>query len=325
MNRGSRYRSRRNFSSSRGRSNGGSSGYHRRNTSTNNAKATARGVFADGVWHCDCTPRLPAEHFKVKKEGTNKGRWFYTCQLDADKRCGFFLWDEEAKPREAAAVLGNSRSEPGAGAQRQTEQLAQPVTPAKESRPSRSTNLPAGKGMFSGTGRRVSPVRLDSPTSSPSPVRDTRGPGKRSARSAGMDDTDDDDFGWALDGPEESELARIADEADTPRKAIKTGVYATPATTTTKKSPRKLPWLDDEPTSPTPARRGAELKTPSFTRNVDEPVTPTTTRTRKSVLDYFAPPVKSGSLSPTSTITDESAETRPEYVQDSYPPVDATA
>jgi hypothetical protein len=140
-----------------------------------------------------------------------------------------------------------------------------------------------------------------------------------------MDDTDDDDFGWALDGPEESELARIADEADTPRKAIKTGVYATPATTTTKKSPRKLPWLDDEPTSPTPARRGAELKTPSFTRNVDEPVTPTTTRTRKSVLDYFAPPVKSGSLSPTSTITDESAETRPEYVQDSYPPVDATA
>lgn len=35
----------------------------------------------------------------------------YTCQKSQPKRCNFFLWDDEAKPREAAAVLNNSRSE----------------------------------------------------------------------------------------------------------------------------------------------------------------------------------------------------------------------
>jgi hypothetical protein len=33
------------------------------------------GLFSDGIWHCDCdlSPRLPAEHFVVKKESPNKG------------------------------------------------------------------------------------------------------------------------------------------------------------------------------------------------------------------------------------------------------------
>lgn len=33
------------------------------------------GLFADGIWHCDCdcSPRLPAEHFQVRKESPNKG------------------------------------------------------------------------------------------------------------------------------------------------------------------------------------------------------------------------------------------------------------
>ena len=74
-----------------------------------------RGLFADGTWHCDCAPRLPAEHFRVKKEGPNKGRWFYTCQKNQDERCGFFLWSEDAHPREEAAVLSNRRTEPNPG------------------------------------------------------------------------------------------------------------------------------------------------------------------------------------------------------------------
>lgn len=49
----------------------------------------------------------------MKKQGKNHGRWFYTCQnSEPNPRCGFFLWDEDAKPREEAAVLGNSRTEP---------------------------------------------------------------------------------------------------------------------------------------------------------------------------------------------------------------------
>lgn len=35
----------------------------------------------------------------------------YTCQKPQHKRCGFFLWADDAKVREEAAVLNNSRSE----------------------------------------------------------------------------------------------------------------------------------------------------------------------------------------------------------------------
>ena len=73
-----------------------------------------RGAFENGQWLCDCEPRLPAEHFQVKKEGKNKGRWFYTCQKHESERCGFFLWDDDAKPRMEAAVLSNSTTEPTA-------------------------------------------------------------------------------------------------------------------------------------------------------------------------------------------------------------------
>ena len=91
---------------------------------------TERGRFDNGIWMCDCSPRLPAEHFQVKKESANKGRWFYTCQRGSTNRpknqdhlhipisneqgCKFFLWDEDAKPREEAAVLMGARSEPRA-------------------------------------------------------------------------------------------------------------------------------------------------------------------------------------------------------------------
>jgi hypothetical protein len=53
----------------------------------------------------------------VRKEGSNKGRWFYTCQEPKDKGCGFFLWDEDAAGREMRAVISNSRSEPAAAAE----------------------------------------------------------------------------------------------------------------------------------------------------------------------------------------------------------------
>jgi len=91
---------------------------------------TERGRFDNGIWLCDCNPRLPAEHFQVKKESPNKGKWFYTCQrgsmnrpknqdhlhipLSKEQGCKFFLWDEDAKPREEAAVLMGARSEPRA-------------------------------------------------------------------------------------------------------------------------------------------------------------------------------------------------------------------
>ncbi|KAH7354702.1 hypothetical protein BKA65DRAFT_548789 [Rhexocercosporidium sp. MPI-PUGE-AT-0058] len=72
-----------------------------------------KGYFADGIWHCNCNPRLPASNFQVKKEGPNTGRWFYTCQQPKESGCGFFLWKDDALGREMTAVMANSRSEPG--------------------------------------------------------------------------------------------------------------------------------------------------------------------------------------------------------------------
>ncbi|KAF2196978.1 hypothetical protein GQ43DRAFT_425525 [Delitschia confertaspora ATCC 74209] len=74
-----------------------------------------RGLFANGRWLCDCDPSVPAIHFQTKKAGANKGRWFYACQKNKDEpsSCGFFLWDDVAKPREERALLSNSRTEPG--------------------------------------------------------------------------------------------------------------------------------------------------------------------------------------------------------------------
>lgn len=59
----------------------------------------------------DCTPRQPATYFQVKKDTPNKGKFFYTCDR---RRCGFFLFEHDAQPREREALLQNNcRSENG--------------------------------------------------------------------------------------------------------------------------------------------------------------------------------------------------------------------
>jgi hypothetical protein len=262
----------------------GRGGFHRGRGGRNGGSTTTRlkGLFADGIWHCNCTPRLPAEHFKVKKEGKNQGRWFYTCQNKEPKRCDFFLWDEAAKPREEAAVLSNSRTEPLGRASDGGE--------VQEGwNAGRAPQQQRGKGLFANTGQRH--IRGDnestaSPTpsyTSPTRIVPPNSSAKRTARDAGLDGEDDDFFSWPLTGHEEQELVKAADSAtepETPHKAKKTGVYATPATT----GKRKLPWLE-------------------------QPTTPATTS--KTVADYFTSPSKRlGTTSPlTETHSNDSVET----------------
>jgi hypothetical protein len=62
------------------------------------------------------------------------------------------------------------------------------------------------------------------------------------------DSGDDELLPWPLTGKEEQDLIHAADlvipAPETPRKAVKTGAYATPATTVEKK--RTLPWQQDK-------------------------------------------------------------------------------
>ncbi|KAF2210850.1 hypothetical protein CERZMDRAFT_99014 [Cercospora zeae-maydis SCOH1-5] len=183
-----------------------------------------KGLF-DKLWYCDCTPRLPAEQFTVKKQGKNHGRRFYTCQQDQDKRCGFFMWSDEAQAREAQCVLSNSRDEGDSNVQ---------------------------EGWNAGRPR----VHFaEIPKQSPSTV--SHAGVKRNARDAGlMEDDYMYDEGWDLTGAEEEQLAKAADESElrTPQKPRidgppAAGVYATPSSET-KRAPRKLPWLQEEPVTP---------------------------------------------------------------------------
>jgi len=230
--------------SSRGRGYGGGGRSAPRSTEP-------KGVFADGIWHCECKPRLPAEHFKVKKETKNKGRWFYTCQNQAEKRCDFFLWDEDAKLREEGAVLNNSRSEPQ---QRQVSN-AQDGWNAGRTRTGIFANIdPTATTPISKVVADDDDATTDE--GSPPPVYSSQQAGnKRKAEAADLNDDDDYDdelLPWPLTGQEEQDLVTAADKIapppETPRKAAKTGVYATPATTVQKK--RTLPWLQEsvEPT-----------------------------------------------------------------------------
>lgn len=233
-----------------------------------------RGLFSDGIWHCDCDPRLPAEHFRVKKEGPNKGKWFYTCQEQQPKKCGFFLWDEDAKPREEAAVLSGKRREPG----------GQDGWNAGREMASESNKGPRAKGLFERNVRQTVHSGDESTQSeSPPPDYSTQPPGtngaKRSAYAAELDGDEFDD--WSLNAHDEARLANAADTATpiTPHKAQKTGVYATPATT----AKRKLPWLE-QPEPTTPMRQTEDYfttpsKQPKNTSNTQstftEPGTPT--------------------------------------------------
>jgi hypothetical protein len=146
----------------------------------------------------------------------------YTCQKAQPKRCDFFLWDDEAKGREAAAVLNNSRTEP----------LPPPQTP----------NKPSPYGLA--TPQTSSIFRLGSPeVATPyTPSKISRG----APSSAVVDDatqatatqssgSGEEFYDWPAS--DDDELSKVADQAssgqsmpppETPRKALKTNMLSTP-------------------------------------------------------------------------------------------------
>lgn len=156
---------------------------------------------------------------------TRTGRWFYTCQNGEGRKCGMFLWDDDARPREAAALLNNSRTEPTG-------------TPAKPSSPAHP-----------------SPQKMQSSPNSTSTLSHPSSSLKRPFSDAGLDDNaeaDHDSFPWSLSSQEE---AVLLDAPETPRKAVKIDGLTTPVTSTH----RKLPWLDHSGQSPSTLSAKASL------------------------------------------------------------------
>ncbi|RMZ87451.1 hypothetical protein DV736_g5322, partial [Chaetothyriales sp. CBS 134916] len=204
-----------------------SSSYH-----TKNNRTSKRGAFVNGVWHCDCDPRLPADKFQTKNGGKNHGRWFYTCQQPQHKRCPFFLWADGAKLREEGAVLSNWRTEsvvpsaaPAQAPQtpKKTKQqtlLQPPITP--QSRPKLMARLGATTGP-----RTTDASPSKPPTNLHTDSRESM-----------------DEFDWSSGNDED--MASALDMFETPRKPWTSGdgngngddgdgdVFTTPATTSSR-------------------------------------------------------------------------------------------
>ncbi|KAL8822940.1 MAG: hypothetical protein Q9191_006334 [Dirinaria sp. TL-2023a] len=137
-------------------------------------------------------------------------------------RCDFFLWDDEAKPREAAVVLNNSRSEPQPTPQTPSKPISNAgyLTPESGSKP-RQQSTEATPHSASAISSRPTQAAAQKPRSA--------------SQATTQDDSDEEYYEWALSDNEE--LSMIADQAssatampppETPRKAGKTDILSTP-------------------------------------------------------------------------------------------------
>jgi hypothetical protein len=227
---------------------------------TKNGRTSRRGLFVNGVWHCDCDTRLPADKFQTKNGGKNHGRWFYTCQKSQPSRCGFFLWEDEAKVREEGAVLSNSRTEP-----------TSPQTPKKIGTPSRQAKLGAAAQIVTPASKTKSTPKLEAIPPPPS-----------------YGNSRDD---WSDESVDDADLASALDEFETPRKVARTATITSPSKQARKASDHSdassitLPHQphehgdDDVFTTPSTSRKPpfAALPTPTITPS--HPTTPSSNLT----------------------------------------------
>ncbi|KAL8850811.1 MAG: hypothetical protein Q9221_004225 [Calogaya cf. arnoldii] len=138
----------------------------------------------------------------------------------ADGRCNFFLWDDEAKSREAACVLNNSRTEP----------ISAPQTPTK------SSFDPGQNGLqtpYTTTAKRYgSPVRsLPHTPSKPAAVAGDNGGTQNTSTTTGT--SDEEFYDWPAS--DDDDVLKVVDNVasmpppETPRKPAKTEMLSTPA------------------------------------------------------------------------------------------------
>lgn len=149
----------------------------------------------------------------------------YTCQQAQPKRCNFFLWDDEAKPREAAAVLSNSRTEP----------IQPPQTPAKPPHGSNPYGLQTPDTDTANKDRRdlgsVTPYTPSKPSSAFRPTVST----STQNTSTTLSTSDEEFYDWPAS--EDEDVLKVVDQIslpenmpppETPNKALRKDALSTP-------------------------------------------------------------------------------------------------
>ncbi|KAJ5902756.1 hypothetical protein N7495_003284 [Penicillium taxi] len=152
--------------------------------------APLNGLFKDGSWRCNCNDRPIAAKYEVKKEGRNKGRFFYTCQK---KGCTFWLWADEAIPRESNMNTANTTNDADNGSQNGRACAGWlPSTPTKYIQPKIT-------GLLTPQTERKAPS---------TPANNEFKKPLLSAKARMMAE-DTDDFGWNDDSDENDELTNF--------------------------------------------------------------------------------------------------------------------
>ncbi|KAL8916324.1 MAG: hypothetical protein Q9208_008591 [Pyrenodesmia sp. 3 TL-2023] len=184
-------------------------------------------TMADGVRSFNRTPWIdPQLYFwrnarnVARYVANTKSFTVYTCQQAQPKRCDFFLWEDDAKHREAAAVLSNSRTEP----------LSTPRTPRKPAMTSYGLQTP-----HTGTSKGH---RSPEPFTPYTPAKSSGAAGKSNDTqdtSTTLTASDEEFYDWPAS--DEEDVLKAADQAssksnmrppETPSKAARTELLTTP-------------------------------------------------------------------------------------------------
>ncbi|KAI9740385.1 MAG: hypothetical protein M1834_004965 [Cirrosporium novae-zelandiae] len=285
-----------------------------------------KGLFMDGVWYCNCEPRLLATKFQVKKMGKNLGKWFYACQkpIGNENRCDYFLFDDDAKCREKTNVLENTRSE-SSNHKPEVQEAAPPPppTPTLVRRPSLRQTFLTPFSIKKKTGREMmkeDEVQIQSddddngattPSPTPSPPPETNKPKKRRLFTS-TSDNEEESYDWPKS--DDDMLAAVADcvempPPETPRKVRKTDAFASPgqrsrailATPSTSGDRQFYTPLSKKVDSVHLRSRGTEPKTGL----ISPAYTPTPSRFKDARLHSPASKTAAPSPSPPSDITKE--------------------
>ena len=213
----------------------------------------------------------------------------YTCQIFSPDKCNFFLWGEDAKPREAAALLSNSRQE-----------RAMPPTP-NQTPPSVAKTALVVAEETKKTSRRLASLNLNGSTTEldwPSDI----------PSDTGISSDDDSDAG----PPSPSPVTRVRVEPASQSSSSRTTTIT--ITTASKTKRRPVPPSSSNVTARNPSSQDSsihdrfstplsKIRTPNFTYGANYPTPPTTTSALKTVtFDTNAAAVTPAPKIPTPTL-----------------------
>lgn len=164
----------------------------------------------------------------------------YTCQFPQPNKCDFFLWQDEAKAREVAAVFRNASSEPPHTPVKNHSALVTPPTTIERKNSAAGSQKITSPSTPSKSLGNFQPLVVQNTQSSNSAVKET---------AAEEDDDENEEF-YDWPSSDDGELGKAVSNLPsnlmpppptTPRKAMKTDTFSTPGKRSNDNESNSLP------------------------------------------------------------------------------------